>query len=65
MAVRRADLRELFEDAWTEFSASSPVGIDLIAEASVRNMIATRIVRAAERGETDRRALKALALNGL
>jgi hypothetical protein len=42
------DLRELLDDAWSDFEATSPMGIDLIAEASVRNMIATRIVRAAQ-----------------
>jgi hypothetical protein len=40
-------------------------GIDLIAEASLRSMIATRLMRAAGRGETDRASLKAFALNGL
>ena len=59
------ELHELFNDTWTEFKATSPVGIDLIAEASLRSMIATRLMRAAERGETDRTTLKALALNGL
>jgi hypothetical protein len=60
-----ADLRGLFNDAWAEFTATSPVGIDLIAEASLRGMIAARIMRAAESGEVDRAALKALALSGL
>jgi hypothetical protein len=59
------ELQELFDDAWTEFKATSPVGIDLIAEASLRSMIAARLMRAAERGETDRSALKGLALRGL
>jgi len=59
------DLRELLDDAWSEFEATSPMGIDLIAEASLRSMIATRLMRAAKTGETDRAALKALALNGL
>ena len=60
-----AELQELFDDAWTEFKATSPAGIDLKAEASLRSMIAARLMRAAERGETDRHALKALALHGL
>jgi hypothetical protein len=55
----------LFDDAWTEFKATSPVGIDLIAEASLRRMITARLMRAAEMGETDRVALKGLALYGL
>jgi hypothetical protein len=59
------DLRELLDDAWTEFEATSPVGIDLVAEASLRSMITTRLMRAAKTGETDRAVLKALALNGL
>jgi hypothetical protein len=59
------DMRELLDDAWTDFEATTPVGIDLVAEASLRNMIAARLMRAAKAGETDRAALKALALNGL
>ena len=50
---------------WTEFEATSPVGIDLVAEASLRSMIGARLMRAAKAGETDRATLKALALNGL
>ena len=64
-AVGFVDLRELLDDAWTDFEATSPAGIDLIAEASLRSMITARLMRAAKRGETDRAALKALALNGL
>jgi hypothetical protein len=59
------DLRELLDDAWIDFEATSPVGIDLIAEASLRSMIATRLMRAAKAGVTDRAALKAVALDGL
>ena len=59
------DLQALLDDAWTDFKATSPVGIDLIAEASVRSLIASRLMRAAEKGETDRKILKAVALNGL
>ena len=59
------DLRELLDDAWTEFEATSPVGIDLVAEASLRSMIGARLMRAAKTGETDRATLKAFALNGL
>lgn len=64
-AVGFVDLRELLDDAWTDFTATSPVGIDLIAEASLRSMIAARLMRAAKAGETDRATLKALALSGL
>lgn len=63
--VGAIELHKLFDDAWTEFKATSPAGIDLMAEASLRSMIATRLMRATERGETDRHALKALALHGL
>jgi hypothetical protein len=56
------DFRALVDDAWTDFTATSPVGIDLIAEASLRSMIAARLRQAAKAGETDRAALKALAL---
>jgi hypothetical protein len=59
------DLRELLDDAWTEFETTAPVGIDLVAEASLRSMIGARLMRAAKAGETDRATLKALALNGL
>ena len=60
-----ADLQGLFNDAWAEFNATPPVGIDLIAEASLRSMIATRIMRAAEMGKVDRVTLKSCALRGL
>jgi hypothetical protein len=59
------DLHELFDDVWNEFKSTSPVGIDLVAEASLRSMIAARLMRAAKTGETDRAALKAVALSGL
>jgi hypothetical protein len=55
------DFGALVDDAWTDFTATSPVGIDLIAEASLRSMIAARLRQAAKAGETDRAALKALA----
>ena len=63
--VGYVDLRELLDDVWTDFEATSPVGIDLVAEASLRSMIATRLAQAAKTGERDRTALKALALSGL
>jgi hypothetical protein len=64
-AVGFIDLRDLLDDTWTDFKATSPAGIDLIAEASLRGMISARLMQAAKRGETNRAALKALALNGL
>ena len=51
-------------EAWDEFAASAPEGIDLVAEASLRRLMATRIRRAAAMGEVDRRALRASALVG-
>jgi hypothetical protein len=59
------DLNSLFNDAWTEFTATAPVHIDLAAQTSLREMMAARIMRAAQSGEVDRTALKALALHGL
>jgi hypothetical protein len=59
------DLRELLDDAWTEFEATAPVGIDFVAEASLRSMIGSRLMQVAKTGETDRATLKAFALNGL
>jgi hypothetical protein len=59
------DLNSLFNDAWTEFIATAPVDIDLVAQASLRELMADRIMRAAHNGEVDRTALKALALRGL
>jgi hypothetical protein len=60
-----ADLEQVIDEAWREFSATSPAGIDLIGEASVRSMIANRIIRAAELGNIDRGSLKSEALRGL
>ena len=59
------NLRDLLDDAWTDFEATSPAGIDLTAEASLRSMTTARLMQAAKRGETNRAALKALALHGL
>ena len=63
--IGSVDMRELLDEAWNDFEATSPVGIDLVAEASLRNMIGARLLRAAKAGETDRATLKSLALNGL
>jgi hypothetical protein len=59
------DIQALSDDAWNEFSATSPQGIDLVAEASVRQLMATRIRSALTRGERDRGALRQGALRGL
>jgi len=59
------DIQALSDDAWNEFSATSPQGIDLVAEASVRQLMATRIRSALARGERDRGALRQGALRGL
>jgi len=56
---------EAFEDAWLQFTAGAPAGIDLYAEASIRQLIAVRIIRAAQSRQLDRDALVALALRGL
>jgi hypothetical protein len=63
--LSNTDLQGLFNEAWSEFAAAPPVGIDLIAEASLRSMIAARIIRAAKEGEVDRSAFKERALSGL
>jgi hypothetical protein len=42
------DLRELLDDAWTSSRQRPPVGIDLVAEVSLRSMIAARLMRAAK-----------------
>jgi hypothetical protein len=39
--------------------------MDLFAEASIRQLIAVRIIRATQSGELDRDALITLALHGL
>src|SRR5262245_12413086 len=54
-----------FEEAWLQFTAVAPAGMDLFAEASIRQLIAVRIIRAAQSEQLDRDALVALALHGL
>jgi hypothetical protein len=54
-----------FEQAWLKFTAAAPAGMDLFAEASIRQLIAVRIIRATQSGELDRDALITLALHGL
>src|SRR5690242_14653218 len=50
-----------FEEAWLRFTAAAPAGMDLFAEASIRQLIAVRIIRATRCGELDRDALITLA----
>jgi hypothetical protein len=60
-----SEIRALSDEAWVEFTANSPEGIDYVAEASVRGLIIARIRHALARGEADRRALRENALSGL
>jgi hypothetical protein len=60
-----SEVQALSNEAWIEFTATSPEGIDYIAEASVRGLMVARIRRAVTRGEADRRALRERALSGL
>jgi hypothetical protein len=60
-----SEIQALSDEAWDDFTATSPEGIDYVAEASVRGLMITRIRRAVLRGEADRRALRKNALNGL
>ena len=59
------EVQSITDEAWNEFTATSPEGIDYIAEASVRGMMVARIRRALTRGEADRRALRERASSGL
>jgi hypothetical protein len=60
-----SEVQALSDQAWNEFTATAPEGIDYIAEASVRGLMVARIRHALARGEVDRRALREHALNGL
>ena len=60
-----SEVQALSDQAWNEFTATAPEGIDYVAEASVRGLMVTRIRHALSRGEVDRRALREHALNGL
>jgi hypothetical protein len=60
-----SEVQALSNEAWNEFTATSPQGIDYVAEASVRGLMVARIRRAVARGEVDRRALRESALDGL
>jgi hypothetical protein len=60
-----SEIRALSDEAWAEFAASAPEGIDYVAEASLRGLMVARMRRAVARGEADRCALRASALSGL
>jgi hypothetical protein len=60
-----SEIRALSDEAWAEFAASAPGGIDYVAEASLRGLMVARMRRAVARGEADRCALRESALNGL
>ena len=60
-----SEVHAVSDEAWNEFTASAPEGIDYIAEASVRGLMVARIRRAVTRGEADRGALRERALSGL
>jgi hypothetical protein len=60
-----SEIQALSDEAWDDFTATSPEGIDYVAEASVRGLMITRIRRAVLRGEADRKVLRESALNGL
>ena len=60
-----SEIQEISDAAWNEFTATSPQGMDLVAEASVRRLMLSRIRRAVTRGELDRKALRCGALRGL
>jgi hypothetical protein len=64
-SIVASEIQELSDDAWNEFAATSPQGIDFVAEASVRRLMLSRIRRAVTRGELNRRALREGALHGL
>jgi hypothetical protein len=56
-----SEIQALSDEAWDDFTATSPEGIDFVAEASVRGLMITRIRRAVLRGEgpTERRSGRA------
>jgi hypothetical protein len=59
------EIQALSDEAWLEFSATLPEGIDYVADASIRGLIVRRIRRAVAMGEVDKRALRKAALHGL
>ena len=38
-SIVASEIQELSDDAWNEFAATSPQGIDFVAEASVRRLM--------------------------
>jgi hypothetical protein len=60
-----SEVQALSDEAWNEFTATSPEGIDYVAEASVRGLLVARIRHAITRGEVDRRILREDALKDL
>jgi hypothetical protein len=60
-----SEVQTLSDEAWNEFTATSPEGIDYVAEASVRGLMVAHIRHAVTRGEVDRSALRKNALKGL
>ncbi len=59
------EIQALSDEAWHEFTATLPEGIDYVAEASVRGLMVRRIRRAIAKGEVDKKALRKAALHGL
>ena len=59
------EIQELSDEAWCEFIATLPEGIDYVAEASVRGLMVGRIRRALAKGEVDKQAIRKAALRGL
>lgn len=59
------DIQALSDEAWHEFTATLPEGIDYVAEASVRGLMVGRLRRAVARGEADKGTLRKIALDGL
>ena len=60
-----SEVHALSDEAWNEFTATSPEGIDYVAEASVRGLMVARIRHAVTRGEVNRKTLRENALKGL
>ena len=59
------EIQELSDEAWHEFTATFPEGIDYVAEASLRGLMVGRIRRALAKGEVDKEALRKAALHDL
>jgi hypothetical protein len=60
-----SEIRALSDEAWVEFAATAPEGIDYVAEASLRGLMVARMRRAIAQGEADPGALRESALHGL